>query len=155
MTTPVKIKLEPGARYPTKATDGSAAYDTYALHNCIIRVGYSVRLSLGFSLELPKGYCALLFMRSGLSLCGYRLTNGVGLIDSDYRGNVSAPLSLAYEFEGLDYSEIKKGDRVVQLMVQRVPDTSLILTDELSTTDRGEGGFGSTGTNGLDLPDLV
>jgi dUTP pyrophosphatase len=93
-------------------------------------------------MQIPKGYCVKLYARSGLATKhGVRLVNGVGIIDSDYRGEVMVALVNA---STLSY-QVKAGDRIAQFMLERVEPTALMVVSELDNTARGAGGFGSTG----------
>ena len=130
---------------PQFATPGSAAMD---LRACIdepvtIPAGQRAVLPTGLAMALPsRDYVALVFARSGLGIKkGVCLSNGVGVIDSDYRGEIAVGLvNLSAE----DYT-VMPGDRIAQLMVVPVVQPTVTLTDELDETDRGAGGFGSTG----------
>ena len=164
--TQVKIKLN-GGIMPKKATDGAAAYDLY-VPNDVTLIGWRQVVNLKFSIELPKGYAATIQPRSGFSAKGieveehFTLDDGSirtesvrvdgdvarGLIDADYRGEVGVILhfmSLYSNNERLHYT-IKKGTRIAQMQIVQVPQIELVEADELSDTDRGEGGFGSTGS---------
>ena len=162
----VKIKLN-GGIMPKKATDGAAAYDLYVPEDITLKQGRQI-IDLKFSMEIPKGYAATIQPRSGFSSKGIEVEEhfdpfGVGpditveridgdvlrgLIDADYRGNVGVILKI--ESLGANYGEefyhvLKKGTRIAQMQIVEVPQVELIETDELSNTDRGDGGFGSTG----------
>ena len=144
---------------PKKATIGAAAYDLYVPEDVEIKGGRQI-ISMGFSMELPHGYAATIQPRSGFSSKGievkvlsndgewtdYRLDSDVkrGLIDEDYRGNVGVIL-MTREYT---YARtiLKKGTRIAQMQIIEVPQVELIEAEELSDTDRGEGGFGHTGT---------
>lgn len=164
--TQVKIKLN-GGIMPKKATDGAAAYDLY-VPNDVTLIGWRQVVNLKFSIELPKGYAATIQPRSGFSAKGieveehFTLDDGSirtesvrvdgdvvrGLIDADYRGEVGVILhfmSLYSNNKRLHYT-IKKGTRIAQMQIVQVPQIELVEADELSDTDRGEGGFGSTGS---------
>lgn len=132
----VKIKrLKPGIILPTKATNGSAGYDLYSPRNII--TSYLNKVEMGFALEIPEGYAGFIYPRSGNSI---ELKNTVGVIDSDYRGEVK--LVLANQL--VDYV---KGDRIAQLIIAPVLNFEWEEVHELSETTRGTGGFGSTGQN--------
>lgn len=161
----VKIKkLREWAIMPTKATDGSAAYDLYAPFSKEIRPGRQV-IDLFIAIELPKGYEAKIEPRSGYSSKGFagseyydkeptqRFDCDVltGKIDSDYRGSVGVIVNNRHMQRDIDshvYPEpfyIKRGQRIAQMTIYKVEDTELVEVAELSETDRGEGGFGSSG----------
>ncbi|WP_353625732.1 deoxyuridine 5'-triphosphate nucleotidohydrolase [Bacillus sp. JCM 19041] len=137
-----------------------------------MKPGETKKIPLGLSFELPPGYVLYIMPRSGVSLkTKLRQPNSVGVIDSDYRGEVAMMFdNIASEGEenyvslitGIDgkselddtgsiYDEgtylVRKGDRVCQGVIQKLPDISLVQVDVLSETDRGSGGFGSTGVN--------
>jgi dUTP pyrophosphatase len=130
---------------PSFATVGSAAMD---LRACIdadvtIAAGQRAIISTGIAIALPSAeYVALICARSGLaSKFGITMANGVGVIDSDYRGELKVAL---HNSSDTDYT-IHDGDRIAQLMVLPVVQPALQLVEELDETERGEGGFGSTG----------
>lgn len=163
----VKIKLN-GGIMPKKATAGSAAYDLFVPEDIVLQCGRQV-IDLKFSMEIPQGYAATIQPRSGFSSKGIevdeyfdpfggeadmttvRVDGDVlrGLIDADYRGSVGVILKIvgsgAYYSEEY-YQVLKKGTRIAQMQIVEVPQVELVEVDELSATDRGEGGFGSTGT---------
>lgn len=124
----------------------SAGYDLKLQEDVILNSKIDNVIHLGFATEIPEGYCGLLMMRSSAGLNGIRLLNTVGVIDSDYRGEWIAHLDV--ETSGTVYREIayKRGDRILQAVFVPVLQTELRLVTELSETDRGTGGFGSTGT---------
>lgn len=131
---------------PTRATEGSAGYDLYA---CLekevnIKFGDLVKIPTGISIELPSSdFAAFVFARSGLGTkYGIMPSNGVGVIDSDYRGEIY--VGLCRVANGETYI-IKNGDRIAQLIVMNVSACSFSLVDKLSESSRGVGGFGSTG----------
>ncbi|MBE6915239.1 MAG: dUTP diphosphatase [Ruminococcaceae bacterium] len=130
---------------PAYATEGSAGLD---LRACIdekitVKAGGRVLIPSGIAIELPKDYVALVFARSGLAIKhGLALSNGVGVIDSDYRGEIAVGLINQGEADFV----ISPGERIAQLVVMPVVQPELELVDNLSDTARGAGGFGSTGT---------
>ena len=130
---------------PQFATPGSAAMD---LRACLdgpvtLQAGARAVIPTGLAMALPSAdYVALVFARSGLGIKkGVCLSNGVGVIDSDYRGEIAVGL---VNLSGEDYT-IQPGDRIAQLMVVPVVQPTVTLADELDETDRGSGGLGSTG----------
>lgn len=143
----VKIKLLPGGKMPTKGTAGAAAFDCYARED--VTVGSSPELiGLGFALEIPEGYHAKIFPRSSIGLkTGLRQPNCCGIIDSDYRGEVKAMYEkkIICNCYGMTFTEIKAGERIAQMLIERNEDVELVEVTELSETERGTGGFGSTG----------
>ena len=142
---PLSPKLGAEIPFPAYATSGSAGMD---LRACIdgpmtIRPRERVKVPAGFAISLPDpGYAAFIFARSGLGIkSGITLPNCVGVIDSDYRGEiVVALMNLGAE----DYV-IQPGERVAQLVIVPCAQPTLVETETLPQTQRGEGGFGSTG----------
>ena len=130
---------------PRYATDGAAAMDICACIDAPLTIPAGARavIPTGIAIALPsKEYVALMFVRSGLGIKkGICLSNGVGVIDSDYRGELRVGLS---NRSSEDYT-IMPGDRISQLMVVPVMCPVPVFVDELDETDRGAGGFGSTG----------
>lgn len=143
MTTVKFVKLHPAAVAPKKATDGSAAYDLVATSRTDdMRDGYIYGTGLAF--EIPAGYCIKLYPRSGLAIKnGVTLSNCVAVIDADYRGEVKIHLVPTDPIGGINFPHI--GDRVAQMMVEKLVKTDFQEVDELGQTERGDGGFGSTG----------
>ena len=142
----VKIKLvRPGASLPSKATSGSAAYDICVWPDAPVTIGVGeiVSLPTGIAMEPDReNVAALMLGRSGLGAKhGITLANCVGLIDSDYRGEMRVTLIN----RGSAPFVVNPGDRVAQLMFVPVFAAALTLADELGDTERGAGGFGSTG----------
>ena len=141
----IKTKcLREGAKLPFRATEGSAGAD---LHACIeddieIEPGKIKMIPIGVAVEIPLGYCGFVYPRSSLgSKFGITLPNSVGVIDSDYRGELCVPLIN----HGENVFTVKKGDRIAQLVIMPVENPVYEFFGELSATERGEGGFGSTG----------
>ncbi|MEM9511871.1 MAG: dUTP diphosphatase [Cyanobacteria bacterium P01_E01_bin.48] len=126
---------------PSRRDRRDAGWDCYAAENATVPAGGMAKVSLGFSMELPADWAALLLPRSGLAVRGITLSNAPGLIDSSYRGLVAALVS-NYGSEPL---EIARGDRICQMAFLPVPNVSWQETQQLSVTERGAGGFGSTG----------
>ncbi len=139
-------KLREGAKLPYYATDGAAAGDLYALLESPVTLcpGERRLISTGISVALPdKNYVAVICARSGLAFKrGLSLANGIGVIDSDYRGELMVAVINNDEKE----QTIENGERIGQLMILPVMVPEITETDELSETSRGAGGFGSTGT---------
>lgn len=142
----LKIKLlSPDVPVPQYATSGSAAMDLTAhiVEPVTIEPHQRVLLPTGIAIALPSGeYVALVFARSSLGAKhGISLSNGVGVIDSDYRGEIKVGLT---NHSDVPYT-IQPGDRVAQLAIMPVVQANVIPVEELDETDRGAGGFGSTG----------
>lgn len=141
MSVKVKIKILPGGKMPEKKTKGAAAYDCYASENVTVNKTPTL-IGLGFALELPEGYHAEIVPRSSIGLNTYlRQPNCIGIIDSDYRGEVKA----MYECQPHNHN-IKVGDRIAQMLIKKNIDVEMVEVEDLSQTERGDGGFGSTGT---------
>jgi len=144
LTLPV-LPLHPGAPLPAAATAGAAALDLTAALDAPLTLAPGERAAVptGIAVAIPAGYAGLLFARSGLALKkGLALANGVGLIDSDYRGEVKAALVNL----GAEPVTIVPGERVAQLMLCPCAALSPTPVEHLPETARGSGGFGSTGT---------
>jgi len=136
----VKIKkLSPNAKVPRYAKLGDACMDLYAVSHTIDKYGNQV-YDTQIAMEIPDGYVGLIFPRSSVSKTGLSLRNAVGVIDSGYRG----PIMLKFSGETGDYLA---GDRIGQIMILPYPQIEFEEVDELSDSERGSGGFGSTGTN--------
>lgn len=141
----VKIKkLHQDAITPTYATDGSACFDLYAIEDSFIDdIGHpNIKVPTGLAFEIPQGWQMLIFSRSGhAAKNNVRLANCVGVVDSDYRGEVKVLLAADIDAQ----LAIKKGDRIAQAQLMPVHRVEFAEVDDLSDTERGAGGFGSTG----------
>lgn len=136
------VKMHEAAVLPQKATEGSAGFDLVSIEDGTIIGGSRAVFRTGIGMELPPGYEAQVRPRSGLALKhGLTVLNSPGTIDSDYRGEVKVIIAN----HGPTYA-VKAGDKIAQVVVQRVPSIDFEVVDALSETDRGAGGFGSTGT---------
>ena len=145
MMNPVHVKiLRDGAKLPTYGTAGAAGADLYACVDApvTIRPGETVFIPTGIALEVPEGCAGLVYARSGLACKrGLAPANKVGVIDSDYRGEW-----LIYLYnQASEPRVINPGDRVAQLVLLPVLTPTVVEADSLDETDRGAGGFGSTG----------
>jgi len=134
----VKIKkLHPEAKVPTYAKEGDAGLDLVAT-SMKLDPGFT-EYGVGLAVEIPVGHVGLIFPRSSISAKDQQLANSVGVIDSGYRGEIKLRFvdrgPLAYEV----------GDKIAQLVVLPYPKVEVEEVSELSSTDRGDGGFGSTG----------
>ena len=148
MKIDVKIKLTRGASAPEYATPGSAAVDVRAAlegGEVIINPGERAMIPTGLAISTGRDdVVAIMAGRSGLGAKhGVTLANGIGVIDSDYRGELRATLIN----NGSEPFKISDGDRIAQLMFMPVMQAAFLPVDELDETERGEGGFGSTGVN--------
>ena len=144
----IKVKkMSPDAILPTSGTDMAAGYDLYACgikneDGVQIYPGQVEVIGTGIAVEIPEGYAGLLMSRSGMATKrGLRLSTGCSLLDPDFRGEIFCP---TYN-DSSKPRDIKNGDRIAQLVVVPFMSLDFELTDELSDTNRGTGGFGSTG----------
>lgn len=135
-------KLHEDAKLPRYANAGDAGADVYSVEEVVIEPGQTAAVSLGFSVEVEPGYEIQVRSRSGLSLKGVVVANAPGTIDSGYRGECK--VILHNNNKDLAFS-VRKGDRIAQFVVKQAPQASFYVVDELSNSDRGSGGFGSTG----------
>lgn len=133
--------LHPAAVVPEFKTDGAAAVDLVCPVDVVLEGLYSTAVPTGISIEIPDTHFAVIAVRSGLAGKGIMLTNGIGVIDSDYRGEL---IVLLYNIDDWD-KEIQAGSRIAQLFFLQKTPFSFSVKNELSTTQRGSGGFGSTG----------
>lgn len=164
-------KLDPNAKLPTRGTSKSAGYDLYALEKAEVKPGETVFIHTGLAMEIPEGYFGAIYARSGLA-CKHNLrpANCVGVIDEDFRGEICVALvndtesvimshhvlqRLDSGFETVENRPaentegtytIAAGERVAQIVIQSREDVIFDVSDELDDSDRGEGGFGSTGS---------
>jgi dUTP pyrophosphatase len=135
-------KLSADAKMPQAAKTGDAAYDLYSLVDYELKPMEHYAIPTGISLEIPEGYEGQVRPRSGLALKeGITVLNTPGTIDSGYRGEVKTIIINL----GEKPFKITRGMRISQLAIRPVPDVKFIEVDQLSDTERGEGGFGSTG----------
>jgi dUTP pyrophosphatase len=140
-------KLDPKAVIPRFATEGSAGLDLTAIsrETVIEESGnYYVRFRTGLAIEIPDGYVGLIFPRSSIFKTPLVLTNCVGVIDSDYRGEISFIFKMVPHAKNIK-DAYKEGDRIGQLVIVPIPSVEILEVDELTETSRGSGGFGSTG----------
>ena len=135
----VKVKLIKGGKLPEFKTDGAVCLDCYSREEVKIPGHDRALVPLGFALQLPQGFEAVIRPRSGLTKNG--IDNAIGTIDSDYRGEVMA--CVINNCDG--YYVVMKGDRVCQMAIREVPVIQFEIVDELDETERGSGGFGHTG----------
>jgi dUTP pyrophosphatase len=143
----MKIKIEVINRgtAPVYAQAGDAGADIFANESVEIRAGERKLVMTGVKIAVPDGYVGLIHPRSGLALKqGLTVLNAPGTIDSGYRGEIGVIL---YNSQVRSTILIKAGDRIAQLVIQKVERAEFEVVDALDNTDRGEGGFGSTGVN--------
>lgn len=142
----MKLKMiTKSGRSPIYATPDSAGFDIQAYlpdGDFVLKAGERALIPTGYYFEIPKGYEAQIRARSGLAIKhGIGLVNGIGTVDSDYRGEWNVPLINWSKDDFL----IKDGERIAQVVVSRVYKVDIEEVSELSITERGEGGFGHTG----------
>lgn len=143
----VKIKkLHPDAIIPKYATEGAACFDLHAIatnERELVIPGAPVVFQTGLAFEIPDGHAMFIFSRSGHGFnFDIRLSNCVGVIDADYKGQVKVKMTA----DGNDCLPVKDGDRIAQAMILPVPKVEFEEVQELTETERGQGGFGSTGS---------
>ena len=126
-------------RMPEKAHDADAGFDIFAPKDFVVRCGSSAIVDTGVHIEIPKGYVGFLKSKSGLNV-NFGITGGEGVIDSGYTGSIVAKL-----YSHQKTVHFKKGQKIVQIVFLPIPDVELELTDVFEETERGNGGFGSTG----------
>lgn len=152
-TVPVKIKRKPGVPMPAYATEGAAGFDLAAAEDVIIEPGQTVVVSTGLAVELPPGYELQIRPRSGISAyTKLRIANAPGTVDSDFRGeigvivdNIAAPSGDPFK-DGTVLAEcIRAGDRIAQAVITPIYRAVFEEVDALTPTERGAGGYGSTG----------
>ena len=151
----VKIKrLKPNAVIPAYAKEGDAGMDLVATE-ILKDTPEQITYGTGLAMEIRDGFVGLVFPRSSIRKTGLQLSNSVGVIDSGYRGEIQATFNKAFGGEGM-YDEMKVkeiqpneyykiGDRIAQIIIIPHPQIKFVEVDELSDSERGEGGFGSTG----------
>ncbi len=144
----IKVKLLSGCDdlMPAKAHSDDAAYDMRSRVDITLAPNRSTLVPTGVFIELPVGYEAQIRPRSGLALKhDLMLTNSPGTIDAGYRGEIGI---IMYNAGKEDFS-ISRGDRIAQMVICKLPEVELVASDSLSDTDRGSGGFGSTGVKNI------
>ena len=137
-------KLNSEAIIPTQGSPQAAGWDLYALEETIVKRNTSSMIKTGLAIAIPIGWEGQIRCRSSLGKKGMIMPNGIGTIDSDYRGEL---MVLATWIGQGDEFVVQKGERVAQLLFSRVPSVKFVERDfeQLGSTDRGTGGFGSTG----------
>ena len=135
-------RLNSRAELPRKAHATDAGLDLTVTSFSMDHKANTIQYGFGLALEIPAGHVGLLFPRSSVYKTGLSLTNCVGVIDSDFRGELTARF---YHDKDRDYRPYVVGDRVVQLVIIKLPEFELVESESLSDTSRGEGGYGSTG----------
>jgi dUTP pyrophosphatase len=132
-------KLNESAHWPTKGHLEDAGWDLYASETVAIPAGATVLICTGIALSIPKGHAALIWDRSSMGVKG--IHRHAGVVDSGYRGEVKVCLHNTTK----ETYHIERGDRIAQMLIQRIPNLIMHTVDELDSTARGDGGFGSTG----------
>lgn len=135
----MQVMLDKGAKAPTRAHERDAALDLYAMHGGIVRAGQTATFHTGVHVKLPEGTAGILQPRSGLMVKTDILT--FGLIDEPYRGEIMVHM---FNLGSMDYL-VNAGDRISQMIITPVLYEDVEVVDELSPSDRGAQGFGSTG----------
>jgi dUTP pyrophosphatase len=137
------MRLDPDLPLPTYAQDADAGLDLLAAEDVTLAPGQRAGIRTGIAIAIPEGHAGFVLPRSGRALReGLSLANAPGLIDAGYRGEIKV---VAVNLDAAESIEIKRGDKIAQLVVQEVAKAHLVEVDELPGSKRGEGGFGSTG----------
>lgn len=137
------LKLDPDLPTPTYARAGDAGADLFATHDVTLEPGQRQLVATGVAIALPDGFAAFVHPRSGLSVKhGVGMVNAPGTIDAGYRGEIKVNL---INHDPAETVTLRRGDRVAQLVVQPVSRAIFVEVADLPQSDRGEGGFGSTG----------
>ena len=136
-------RLDPRATLPTRAHAGDAGFDLYAMEAVTLEPGERALVRTGVAIALPEGHAGLVLPRSGLAARhGIALVNAPGLIDEGYRGEVKV---LLLNTDRREAFAMAPGDRIAQLVLVAVPAAEAVEVAELGATERGNGGFGSSG----------
>jgi dUTP pyrophosphatase len=137
-------RLDPGLPLPAYAREGDAGLDLYAAEAVTLRPGARAAVGTGIAVAIPPGCAGFVLPRSGLALRqGLSLVNTPGLIDAGYRGEIRVVL-INHDLDAT--VTVARGDRIAQLVIQRIEAAQLVEVETLSPTSRGAGGFGSTGS---------
>ena len=145
VAVPVK-KLDDSLDMPAYAYEGDAGLDLRATEDAVLQPFERKLVSCGIAIAIPQGYAGFVVPRSGLAAKhGISIVNAPGLIDSNYRGEIKAIL---VNLDPHNPFEINHGDRIAQLVIMATPTVTLLASSELSDTERGTGGFGSSGISG-------
>jgi dUTP pyrophosphatase len=134
-------KIHPKAIVPKKATEGSACFDLFSCERAVIYNSFH-RFRTGLIFEIPKGYHVEIYPRSGMASKGIILPNSPGIVDSDYRGEIVVML---YGLFQRSHEIVEVGNRIAQCRLVKNEQIEFKVSTKLSDTERGEGGFGSTG----------
>ena len=142
---PVKVaKTDPNAKMPTKGSAHAAGWDLYCLEDTVVNFRSSVKVRTGLRVAIPEGFEGQVRARSSLGSKGLILPHSIGTIDADYRGELF--VLMTWIGEGESY-EVKSGERLAQMVISPIPDVQFTEVEigNLGDTERGQGGFGSTG----------
>lgn len=138
------VRLDGDLPLPHYAHHGDAGLDLHAVEGAVIAPGDRALVRTGVAVAIPEGFAGFVMPRSGRALReGLSVVNAPGLIDSHYRGEIAVIL---LNTDSRSSIEVTRGDKIAQLVVQRVERVNLIEVDQLDETQRGEGGFGSSGS---------
>ena len=138
-------RMTPDAIVPSYAHDGDAGMDLCATRDVTLRPGESVMVGSGIAIQLPRGFAGFVHARSGLGSKGLVIKHSTGVIDSGYRDEIKLVLFNNNPITSDRVFHVKKGDRVAQLVIQHVACATMVEVDSLEETERGTGGFGSSG----------
>lgn len=134
------ILINDNAKLPTRGSEGAAGYDLYSISDINIKPWESLTVNTGIKMVIPKGYYGSIESRSGLAVKN-GIEKGAGTIDSDYRGEIIIALRNFSD----NMVRINSGDRVAQIIFKKYETFNVVQVDEIEYTERGDGGFGSTG----------
>ena len=135
-------RLDPGVPLPSYAHPGDAGADVVTTVDVTLEPGARATLPTGLAVALPDGYAAFVHPRSGLATRGVTIVNAPGTVDAGYRGEIKVTL---VNHDAVEPVALRRGERIAQLVIQRVERAAFREVDELPASARGEGGFGSTG----------
>jgi len=135
------LKLDPTAHPPERANPGDLGYDLFALEHSVIAQGETMLIGAGIALEFPDGWGAIIKDRSSVAVKG--VTVSAGVIDNGYRGEIKIAL---FNHSGNDFI-VERDMKIAQLIPTPVTDWRVTVVEKLSATERGEGGFGSSGSH--------
>jgi dUTP pyrophosphatase len=136
-------RLDPDLPLPAYAREGDAGLDLHAAETVTVEPGGRALVRTGIAVAIPAGFAGFVLPRSGLAFrLGITLLNTPGLIDAGYRGEVKV---LLVNHDAASPVTLERGDRIAQLVIQRVERAEVVVVDELPPSERGDGGFGSTG----------
>ncbi|KAI8979560.1 dUTPase-like protein [Mycotypha africana] len=133
-------RLSEHAKLPTRGSAAAAGYDLYCAHDITIPAKGKTIVATDISLAIPMGHYGRVAPRSGLA-SKHHLDTGAGVIDADYRGPLGV---LLFNFSDIDY-QVKRGDRIAQLIIEKISTPEVVEVESLEESERGHGGFGSTG----------